>query len=431
MCSLSCLEEPWPLEQRIRYQHPNLALAYLFSKAKGTRANEYEITRRINNKVRWIIQLMPEAQHREEEFLRGLCWEVIERRGKLQVAELLERVELLGENRQYATRLGEGNEELISTCASYLGLTPIVETLVGQDLTRVSLNDHLSSAVAGGHIELVRLLLSRGATIRTPFFPALLKKSHAPILRLLYDAKSVRFFCNLAYAHETAAAIGDMDTVIHFLRESEFSDLSWQPRGGSTLYRTILGTGAYYGHLELVQHAAQYTTDLECLGNCGKDCGGAGRLTTSALEAAAQRGHYSIVRFLLAKGAKPTSKALSGAAKAGWLRIAEGLIGAGVKVCPCWSGSGNMAFTDVVMRGDVDMAELFLHSGFGRNDAAFEYPFATKLAKYYAEKEGMHSMVRLIEKYGNMTTLGKSTPKSEAGINHQSTVPSVVKDLYK
>jgi hypothetical protein len=101
----------------------------------------------------------------------------------------------------------------------------------------------------------------------------------------------------------------------------------------------------------------------------------------SPLEIAAKRGYLGLVRYLLDEGAKPTQTALKQAARLGWLDVTRKLLDAGVYLWPLkrqpypdsrgnfWISAPNCGFYDfpeIVRRGHVDIARLYLQRGFDK-----------------------------------------------------------------
>ncbi|KAF2471461.1 ankyrin [Lindgomyces ingoldianus] len=414
VCRLEYLEDPWPANYR--YQHPNLALEYLLSKFKGERAIKYHITRLIDVTVNSIIEEMPDLQPRREEFMRGLCWCLFDARYKYmnKIDDVLNDDDELTRVNEYVDR-----RRNMLAAAAYLGITALVQRLVdrGVEDKGTRFGYPLNCAVAGGNLDVIRLLRDRKFVLSHAHYPNFLPSNHGLVLRILCEPawgrsgprspESPGHISNVAYAIMRAVAIGDSETVTYLLGRAEtygrkYELLEWFKSVGG-LYDSMLWIAAHHGHMGLVQHALQNDASVDRMlgwsiwGIRGVVPGR--RITGSPLDAAAKSGHWEIVRLLLDTGAKATSKALAGAAKAGWLLIAQTLADEGASVWPCWSGSGQMAFVEIVERGNLDMVRLFLEHGFAK-ERTEQQQYITAYAYNFARKKGMHSIMKLIEAYG-------------------------------
>jgi ankyrin repeat protein len=154
----------------------------------------------------------------------------------------------------------------------------------------------LTVAAADGHIEIVRILLERGAEvdIETPRGTALAlaaERNHPEVVRLLLDAGANAAALSPAYYDmtplEIAALLGHVEVVRVFLRRE----------GGAETQRglgTALWMASQQGYSEVVTLLARAGADLNA------QVAPKGR---SALMLAAQNGHTDTVAALLAAGA--------------------------------------------------------------------------------------------------------------------------------
>lgn len=190
----------------------------------------------------------------------------------------------------------------------------------------------LQAAARGGHLEVVQLLVEKGAKINTTIY---------------YSGRT---------AFQAAASGGNMG-VIRFLLEK---GARINARPAIDYGRTALQAAAGKGHLEAVLFLLERGSDINAPGATGK-----GR---TALQAAAEGGHLELVKLLLEKGANinaPPAKsygrtALQAAAGAGHLEAVQLLLEKGANVNTTITQYGRTALQATAEHGHLDIVKLLL-----------------------------------------------------------------------
>jgi hypothetical protein len=436
ICHLRCFEAT--ASNYKRYQHQNLALRYLYSTTQTGYSKDHYITKKITEVVDYIIVEMPELETSREKFIYELCWCVIQLSGKSTVDEVLSNYSLLfGRERRCHGRYELRDNAFAAT--AYLGIMPLLQRFLGKSdlLLQKNISDFgwpVNSAIAGGQLEITELLLSRKFTMDEERWPNFLSKDHSNVLRFLVDRNPKPNVATIRAAILRATAIGNFTTVVDYMsrlrnlppetktpEELKMPLHSWSAtradeEGFQNLLNCILYVAADHGHLELAFYAVSNGASTNSRPSWSIfDIGGVvhGRNIFSPLEIAAKRGYLGLVRYLLDEGGKPTQIALKQAARLGWLDVTRKLLDAGVYLWPLkrqpqpdrrgnfWISAPNCGFYDfpeIVRRGHVDIARLYLQRGFDkRSDKAMKERAAE--AYHIAQRDDKREILGLMKEF--------------------------------
>lgn len=286
---------------------------------------------------------MPELEDRRQEFLQALCWGAVQLSDTDNISQILSKNHVSGS--MYWTKPCKPDSlENRLAASAYLGIVPLVEQLLVKkpDGYFTENGYAVNSAMAGGQHYLACSLLRRGYSWSERRYPSFLPDGHCAVLETLIELypEGIEVFRR---AMLRATAVCNYEAVVGLIARAR--NASNQPQDEEeqpgflcntvSFYNAMLCVAAYHGSEKLVRYAVEHGAALDC--KPGWQLWGIRgilpkRNPFTPLEVAAKRGHWSIVRLLLNKGAPATSKALGEAAKAGWIRVAQTLIDEGVKV---------------------------------------------------------------------------------------------------
>lgn len=279
----------------------------------------------------------------------------------------------------------------------------------------------LQFAAEIGHLDMCRFLLRAGADLNTPPGP------NSPYSSALQAAASGGFFDivkTLAISKDAdvngrgpggggknaleAAAEGGFLDVVMFLVEEAGAEVDFPHVDGGTLGTTALRAAAGTGREDVVRYlvakgaainatsgysqetalnsAVEEGNDeiVEILVGCGADLDIAPMFGVTAIETAAMHGRFSTVMILLqAKGNTPdlSAAALRAAAAAGEIDIAKLILGMGKINVNSASEYGHTALHVAVLKGRLDLVDLFLgeHASTEVRDAEDKTPLLLAL----------------------------------------------------
>lgn len=441
VCNLRCFE--FPASNYNRYQHENLALKYLFARTQSGRVNGHHITRAITNSVENIIKEMPELEPRRDEFVYGLCWCAIQISAAPTVHALLNTFYEIPKRTDNCRVTPLDNA---FAAAAYLAITPLLQRLLSKVDPQNSISDFgtpLNSAIAGGNHLVVELLLSHAFTVSEHSYPRFLSKDHSSTIQILADQTPEPTAGTFRAAILRATAIGDFDTVVHYVQclkhlppdmktrqkwdvpLQNWSATANDSTGFQCLYNCILYVAADHGYQNLVRYAIKNGANVNCRPAWSLLRGVVSKRNAfSPLATAAKRGHLAIVRFLLNQGATPTREALKQAARVGWFDVTQTLLDAGVNLWPIkgtpengFIGTLDCGFNDfqeIVKRGHVDITRLYLHTAGGLNKSTDKTMKKHAAAAYrIAQQEDKREILELMEQYVYNGETGKGWLRME------------------
>lgn len=191
----------------------------------------------------------------------------------------------------------------------------------------------LATAAAGGHLEVVKYLLSKGSTLNTPSCPEAARRAHK---FSFWDRTPLR----------AASESGSIEVVEALLRA-----------GADVNGDGALRVAASKGHLSVALRLLEAGADV----NLGVRFG-YGEDQIAPLQAAAQGGHVDMIEALLEANADASGAALYSASEQGFNAIVERLIDAGVDVNASVDSYGT-ALHGAARMGRVDTVDLLLRSG--------------------------------------------------------------------
>jgi ankyrin repeat protein len=251
--------------------------------------------------------------------------------------------------------------------AATKGLTETVARLLDQGVAVDHFNaaraTPLHLAIKEGHVDIVRLLLSSGASIEAPYGPILLKPLHLAAMTLnpaMMEAV-LRHKPNLESRHDGLTplyfAVGTGDVAVVRLLLDAGADIYARTTSES-------GTGESVLHMAC---ASFKTAMVAFLIRCGADVNviGTNPKGQTALHIAAQYGNAEAVTELIAAGANMYAKfpdkrtALEVAAQNGRIKTVEAFIKHGMDPLANFDGRANAIYMAVI-HGKTDMSRWFV-----------------------------------------------------------------------
>lgn len=314
--------------------------------------------------------------------------------------------------------------------ASYRGHLEIVQILLdkGANVNAEGglLGNALAAAAAEGHFAIVQLLLYNGANINTKdsirvdaLFIALMN-GHIRIAQLLLDNGADANSEDSHYGHalQVASQYGYLEIVQLLL------DNGADVNAGGGLYGNALQAAVFSGHLEIVQLLLDNGADANAQGSVygnalqAASFGGhreiaqlllddfanvnaEGGVSSNALQAASYSGHLEIVQLLLHLGADSNAQrgdfgnALHSASMRGHLRIVQLLLGNGANVNSQGGDFGN-ALQAASVNGHLGIVQLLLDNGANVNAQGGKYGNAL----HAATENGHLELAQLLTRRG-------------------------------
>jgi Ankyrin repeats (3 copies) len=152
-------------------------------------------------------------------------------------------------------------------------------------------NDAMIYAAKGGHMEIVKLMIEKGATNFDWAIKYAAKGGHMEIVKLMIEKSATYFNAGMAYAAE-----GGQMEIIKLMIEKGATNFNWAMR-----------SAARGGHMEIVKLMIEK---------------GAADFNTAMINASYE-GHMEIVKLMIEKGATDFNTAMINASEGGHMEIVE------------------------------------------------------------------------------------------------------------
>jgi ankyrin repeat protein len=236
----------------------------------------------------------------------------------------------------------------------------------------------LEVAVAGGHLEIVEMLILAGAEVHTAAseydgqtaLQTAVEGGHSEILERLLAAGAEVNTAASKYGGRTAlqaaAESGNLEIVERLLAARAEVNTAASERGG----RTALQAAAERGNIEVVDRLLSAGAEVNAAASRS--------LGKTALQAAAERGNIEVVDRLLSAGAEVNAAAsrsfgktaLQAAAESGDIEIVDRLLAAGAEVNAAASRSlGQTALQAAAKHGSLEIVDRLLAAGAKLNES--------------------------------------------------------------
>jgi ankyrin repeat protein len=377
------------------WENERISTRYLFTFVRADRERIHPFTVAIHEAIDVIIEKSPELQDRgrRNELIRTLC--VAARRvGDVQLALLTGS----SYKRKSVWFPQCSAAENALAAAAYLGLTELVSQFLAnkiqEKLTYWGLP--LACAASAGNLEITNILLKKGSRSGNSIYTAMQQAAfngHEAIVRSLVSRMEKPLeYVTWDFGLRAAARRGQAKIVDILLADGTAFKPPDQKLEAYWLQRVLMqacNTGQDHIVRVALDRGANPTQ-----GHWG-----------SCLEAASKGGYEDVVRTLLAQPRLQEyeglwdllDRALICAARGGWLRMAQLLIGCGASVNPRRKEElVHMAWASAAERGQVDMLEFLVKAGADLNFS----PKISKKTYELAVASGYTSIVRIMEENG-------------------------------
>ncbi|KAJ4330292.1 hypothetical protein N0V87_010137 [Didymella glomerata] len=242
----------------------------------------------------------------------------------------------------------------------------------------------LQAASAGGHEQVVKMLLNKGADVNAQggdssnALYAASFRGHKQVVKMLLnkDAEVNAQGGHFGNALQAASAGGHKQVVKMLLNKD--ADVNAQGRW----YSNALQAASYGGHKQVVK----------MLLNKGADVNAQGRYYGNALQAASYEGHEQVVKMLLNKDANVNAQggdygnALQAASYEGHKQVVKMLLNKGADVNAKGGGFSN-ALQAASASGDKQVVKMLLNKGANVNAQGGRYSNALQAASYGGHKQ--------------------------------------------